>query len=98
MAAARWKVLALDGTVVWGVYDDVTDEMIGFEIQNPGRLTVRLIMRRTARPDTDVERDPREPVKVAIDASGSGKRIVERDGEINLPDGLAVIVESIPTR
>ena len=88
-------MLALDGTVVWGVYDDVTDEMIGFEIQNPGRLKVRMVMRRTGRPETDVERDPREPVKVAIDASGSGKRIVERDGEINLPDGLAVIVESL---
>ena len=96
MAIARWKLGTLEGCVVWGVYDDVTQEISGFEIQNPGRKRVRLIVTRTGEPDEIVDRNARQPAKVEVETPGVGKRIVSRDGEVDLPVGLSVIVETRP--
>lgn len=97
MAAARWKWASFEGTVVFGVYDDVTDEMIGFELSNPGRKNVRLVVTQTGEPTKVVDRDSREPVKVDVPTPGAGKRIVDREGEVDLPRGLTCDVVTTAT-
>ena len=97
MAVARWKWAEFEGSVIWGVYDDVTEEISGFEVQNPGRKKVRLVVTRTAEPTETVDRNARQPAKVEVETRGVGKRVVERDGEINLPAGLNVTLQTRPS-
>ena len=88
----------MDGTLCFGVYDDVTLAILRFETTNPGQKKIRLTVSRTARPDAEVERDARNPSRVDINTPASGSIEIEADGEINMPAGMSYKMETVPVR
>ena len=96
MATKRWKVAGVGKAVLWGIYDDVTQEILYFEVENLDDHDVRLTVTRFGKTPEVLERGAHQPSMKRLTLANLGQRVVrDEDGEIQFL-GLTLHLETRP--